>query len=501
MSETSTQAKLTFLERSIAHISPNWAFNRACSRIELEALRNYEAASRKERLSEWVVNAHSPDGVTRGSKVILRNRTRDLYRNNSWYWRATQILTHNVIGIGLGVKLKTKEKTNNRRDRVKENYLAWFQSKDCHFEGTKTGNQLQRLIYRTKLISGQTLIRKRIVNRQLKLQILEPDFLDESKDMIKTEQGGYISQGIEYNAKGQITHYWLHDHHPNDFVIGQKYESQRVRAQDIISFYNEERPGQGRGVPAGTQIILRLRELDVFLDAELKKNQIASLLVGFRKKTGGARPPSAINNGSSKPIRLYPGTVEELSSDEEMAWSQPPQHHMFPEYVRTILMEIAAAFGITYEQLSGDLKRTNFSSGRMGWIESSRFMRTEQDDFINGVLNPIFNWWLEIENLRTGLRTNGLKVSWALPHREMIDPTKEIKAFREAAEGQILSRTHIWTSLGLDPDEVLEEIKEIQDKMDKLGILPPSSMTGKAVQDEEQDDDEEEDDEDAKEDE
>ena len=37
--------------------------------------------------------------------------------------------------------------------------------------------------------------------------------------------------------------------------------------------------------------------------------------------------------------------------------------------------------------------------------------------------------------------------------------------------------------------------------MDKLGILPPSSMTGKAVQDEEQDDDEEEDDEDAKEDE
>lgn len=466
------------VERVIERVAPQWAVNRTVARLQLKNIRRYDAASKSSRLKGWNTPSTSPDGITRATKEVMRNRTRDLERNNAWYRRAIDLLVNNVIGSGIRLQILTDEKSNDRRDQLQKWINDKINSLNLDYDGLNDFYGLCRLIYRTGLVAGECLIVKHVSKKNgLQIQVLEPDFLDDTKDGVRTPSGGYISQGIEFNSQGQRVAYWLFENHPNDYILKNTYKSVRVPADRVIHYYRPERPGQIRGVPKGTQIIVRLHDLDLFQDAELKKNQISSLLVGFRTKAASKTGPADIKR--KRGINLYPGTVEELEPGEGMEWSNPPQHQMYPEYVRTILMEIAAAFGHTYQQLSGDLKRTNFSSGRMGWIESSRFYNAEQKDFISGVLNPVFYWILEIEGLLNGIRTNDAKAKWFTPHREMIDPPKEIKAFADAKNENILPLSYIWQSLGYDEDEVISAISDINEKMKKAGIPLSKSKTEK----------------------
>lgn len=463
---------VSFFNKTIERISPVWALHREAALQQLNAVRRLDAASKSSRLGGWFTPEEGPNTNSRRDNRIVRARTRDLYFNNSWYHKAVKILTSNVIGKGLTPKVFTEEKSNNRRDHIQKAFKDWFGSKEFDYEGKIDGYAMMRLAYMTRIVGGEVLLRKHITRSGLKLQVLEPDFIDDTKDGITLDNGGYIQQGIEYSKKGVVVAYWLYDTHPSEYFARRKYTSSRVDVRFIIHFYKQDRPGQGRGLPLGTQILTRLFDLDLFQDAELKKNQIASLLAGFRTTTtdlGSSTP--ATSSGERKEVGLYPGTIKSLAAGEDIKFTNPPQHQMYPEYVRTILMEIAAAFGLTYEMLSGDLSKTNFSSSRMGWVESARFFKVEQEDFSDGVLNPIFSAWLEAHYLLTGRNTQNTRVKWHPPHREMFDPSKEIKAFAEAKNENILPLSYIWQSLGHDPDEMIEAIRETQEKMIAAGII------------------------------
>ena len=486
--------QLNAMERAIKFVSPSWACKRESARVGFESLRRFDGASKSKRLEPWMTPATSPQGVTRTSGNILRARMRDLERNNSWYRRAVDLLVNNVVGSGIRPQITTTDKDNTRRDVLQKEFLKWFESRDCDYDGLSNGFGLQRLTKRTRVTSGEVLIRKRYSKEYgLQIQILEPDFIDDTKDGIVLDDGGYIIQGIEYNNKGKRIAYWLYENHPSDYMPGKKYASNRVDAKHVIHFFRAERPGQVRGIPQGSQVVVRLHDLDEFQDAELMKQKIASLLVGFRQKAATQTKPT--NQGANENINLFPGTIEDLGPGETMSWSTPPQHQMYPEYVRSILLEIAVVFGLTYEMLSGDLKKTSFSSGRMGWIESSRYFKSDQDDLNNGVLNPVFYWWLEFHGLQTRTKTDGVSCKWVPPHRELIDPAKEIKAWAEAKNENLIPIKRIWTMMGWNPDEVIADIAEMQEKMDEAGIRTGDEKEKSEETENEEDDDEQEDEE------
>ena len=78
---------------------------------------------------------------------------------------------------------------------------------------------IQALAFRCVVEAGEVLIRKRIdpsAEFPLKLQVLEPDFIDDTRDDRLIADGGYIREGIEYNSRDQRIAYHLHRTHPGD---------------------------------------------------------------------------------------------------------------------------------------------------------------------------------------------------------------------------------------------------------------------------------------------
>lgn len=65
-----------------------------------------------------------------------------------------------------------------------------------------------------------------------------------------------------------------------------------------------------------------------------------------------------------------------------------------------------------------------------------------------------------------------IEVSWTAPRREMIDPSKEVKALSELVRNGFSSWHSAVKSLGENPDEVMDQLAEDSKKFDKLGLKP-----------------------------
>ena len=138
---------------------------------------------------------------------------------------------------------------------------------------------------RTMAESGEVLIRfrdRRIEDGlpvPLQLQVLEPDHLDSMKSG-ELPDGGFIVQGIEFDALGRRRAYWLFSTHPGD-SRGRSLVSKPVPAAQVLHLYERLRPGQVRGVPWFAPVILKLRDLDDYDDAELMRKKIEACFAAF----------------------------------------------------------------------------------------------------------------------------------------------------------------------------------------------------------------------------
>jgi hypothetical protein len=111
------------------------------------------------------------------------------------------------------------------------------------------------------------------------LQVLEPDHLDNGKTEDMAD-GGYILQGIEFDALGRRRAYWLFPVHPGE-TRGRSLASRPVPARQVLHLFERLRPGQVRGVPWFAPVILKLRDLDDYDDAELMRKKIEACFAAF----------------------------------------------------------------------------------------------------------------------------------------------------------------------------------------------------------------------------
>lgn len=71
----------------------------------------------------------------------------------------------------------------------------------------------------------------------------------------------------------------------------------------------------------------------------------------------------------------------------------------------------------------------------------------------------------------SGELTEETGISWTAPRRELIDPVKETKGMSEMVRNGFMSYPEMVRSLGQDPDEVIEQIKACNEKLDQAGIV------------------------------
>lgn len=459
-----------FIDTFIGAISPAAQLRRETAKAKLaimnEQLRKYEAASRGRRTNGWVTDNNSINAENYFALPVLRSRSRDLVRNNPWARNAVEIIATNTVGTGIRPAIRGKDVP--RYNRLKQAWQRWADSTECDFYGRLNLWGLQHLVMKTVAEAGEVLIVKRYEEGSLKLQVLEPEFLDHTRDGLKMVGGGDIVQGVELDSQGRRVAYWLFENHPQDVRGMTSFASKRVLAKDVLHVFRQERPGQVRGVPFAASSILRLRDLDEYEDAQLVRQKIASCFSVFVRDTSTEGTPN--NNGSQLTDRVEPGIIQELLPGQDIAFADPPGVDGYDAYTKSVLRSVAAGFGVSYEALTGDLERVNYSSGRMGWLE---FMRKIEHWQLNVMVPqfcfPVWGWFSDFAGIM-GMATD-VEIDWTPPKRSMVDPTKEVPATINAIRGGLQTQSDALRELGYDPEKVYTEMAEDNKVLDSLGLI------------------------------
>lgn len=481
MGANSLPVKASWFDRAAMRVAPRWYLGHLRARMAAQlAYRNYDAASGGRRTQGW--RRSGLDAVQSTGPFLgrLRDTARDLVRNNPHAESALSTIAEDAVGWGI----VAKPKKANRR--AQEAWDAWAGTTACDADGRHDFYGLQQLVMRTVAESGEVLVRRRLRNVDdglpipMQLQVIEPDFLDTTKDSIGLLPGGFrIVQGVEYDPLGRRIAYWLFREHPGSSFATAT--SVRVPAESVLHIFRTQRPGQVRGVPWFAPVLLRFKDFDEFEDATLMKQKIAACLAVFVTDVDGSTPALGTVDTTATPQidSLEPGSINYLPTGANVTIADPPSVRDYADYSQTSLRAIASGLGVPYEAMTGDYTDLPFSAARLSrlsyWkrVESWRWRM-----LIPQFCQPTWAWAMEVAGI-FGAGDVGL-AEWTAPPAPMVDPVNEGLAYMRNIRAGLQSLSEVLRERGYDPRTVLEEIKSDNDLLDRLGIIldsDPRKMT------------------------
>jgi lambda family phage portal protein len=474
---------MNLLDKMIAVVAPIAATRRAAARAALaefdllDGRRSYESAKLGRRTAGWTTAGTSANAEIGPAQVRLRNRSRDLVRNNPHGNRAVNVIVANVVGVGMKPRLSAAGQ--GAAPQALETFQEWMTESDL--EGQLNWCAQQKLVMRSVAESGEALILWEVMSGSsglrvpIQCSVLEPDYLDAGKSGA-VAGGGQIFHGVEVDSFGRRVAYWLFPEHPGETIttIKRRFESRRVPAKNVDHVFDTLRPGQVRGVPMFAAVALRLRDIDDYNDAEIVRKKIEACFAAFVTRAGGsANSPlgATTTDADSRRIEaLAPGLVQYLAMDEDVKFSAPESSGDYAEFLSVQLHAVAAGLGITYEDLTGDLSKVNFTSMRMGKLGFYALVdQIQQLMFIPLVCDRAWSRVGRMVSFMEGSSEPWPAAEWGLPGRPYIDPREVRARIDEIRAGLTTLRREI-AAKGLDPDKVLQEIAETGATLDELGI-------------------------------
>ena len=461
----------------------------------------YEGASQGPRLGQkGLLGVGGPNADISGKLPVLRKRARHAVRNNPYATTAKETYVANLVGNGMVAKWPSKE--------LQALWDRWILQ--CDADGHDNIYGLQMLAAGAQFESGEVLTRQRLrrasdgLKVPLQLQMLEGDHLDEGYS--EQRASNPVIQGVEFNDFGQRSAYHLWRDHPGEGSqsVGGNVR-RRVAADEIIHLYRRLRPGQVRGIPELTPILVRLYEIDEMQDATLVKQKTAQLFGWIVKKinhvdgngTGSGEnntitgAPETSDSGEQLE-RIRAGGIHYLDDDEEVDFSNPSGvDGNYSPWLKTELRASAKAAGLTYEQLTGDLEGLNYSSIRAGLLEFRR--RIEQLQLhllIHRWCRPVAQWFLDVAVLSGAISLPGywedpgaFLPSWKPPKWDWVDPLKDVMADLLEVRAGFNTRANKHAERQLDSDDVHEQLAREQATELILDSDPSKTSAAGQVQD------------------
>lgn len=469
------------LDRLISIVNPRAGARRLAARLQLDQLRKYDAAARGRRVENWSTRRTSADAASAVGFGDMRDRARDLVRNNPYAQRAITLWVSALIGSGWSFKAKAGRRNGGARgQRATDEFRAWAADpRQCDYEGLLDFAGLIAKAVRCWKESGEVLIRMRqpspaTVRRMglrvpMQLHVLEPDWICEDHDGIHaagTVDGGWTTRGIEYDAEGKRISYWLYNYHPGEAQVRVvSPEANRVPAEEIIHLFSSQRPQQTRGVTCLAPVVITLRDLDDYMDAQLLKQKVSACMTGVIVDVDGAG-----DQKSDVSDRIEPGAMVRLGPGQDVRFSSPPSVGEIDQIMRIYLLRIAMGCNVPYELLTGDFQGTNFSAGRLGWQSFNKQTVCEQWQLVAPAMNRIWEWWARMASI-AGIQTDGLTADWTPPPPQAYDPAADTKATISKVRAGLKPPQEAIREEGLEPEDVIEQYREWNQMVDTAGVV------------------------------
>ena len=451
----------------------------------------FDAAGTGRRTTGWTPSAASINAILFGSAETLRARSRDMVRKNPWASNAIGKFTANAVGTG--IKPRSTHPDPEARKAINEAWLRWTDDSDA--VGVTDFYGQQALAVRAGREGGDCFARLRFrrpedgLSVPLQIQLIEAEQVPTHMTQVLAN-GNVIRQGIEFDGLGRRVAYHMHREHPGEMTLTARgNEIVRVPAAQVLHHYEPLRPGQIRGQPILAQALLRLYEFDQYEGNEVARKRDASTFSGFIFETGEGTSPLVGTPGKdpddgapTEVVKLETSTFQKLRPGEEIKFADPPgMGEGYSEFMQWVLRAIAVAAGVTYEQLTGDLTKVNFSSIRAGLLEFRRSVEMFQHCvFIVQFCRPVWRAWMPAAVLAGALPVSAtafrrdmeawLGVKWDPPGWQWVDPAKDIKAIVDAIRAGLMSRSEAVSQYGFDAEEIDAEIAADNTRADGFGL-------------------------------
>ena len=325
----------------------------------------FEGASQAPRMSNFIGSSFGPNTAIHMGLRTLRGRSRQAIRNNPLAKGAQKIKTANMVGTGIRPRFNFKNDPG-LKSQVQE---TWEDSvPELDWNGTADFYGQQSIVSDAVFSDGEALAVFRPMSKYddlavpLQIQLLEADHLDLDYSTV-LPNGNTVRMGIEYDKRGKRVAYHLHRDHPGEHFLNNDTGRQQLLASDVMHVFDPTRPGQQRGLPSSSSVLVKLHEIDLCVDAELVRRKTTAMFGGFIKKMNELAQPAVPQVGGTKrktsvipkSPALEPGTFPVLPPGWEVEFSQPRDvSGNYVAWMKQQLMDLAKGWGITYEQLTGD---------------------------------------------------------------------------------------------------------------------------------------------------
>lgn len=444
--------------------------------------RDYAAAAINKLTANWGTTTTSADTELRKDIKKVRSRSRELERNNDYARRFGKALENNVLGsTGIGLQMKIQEPDGKNgfkydtaaNSKVENAWHRWGKKKNCTMSGLFSWSGSQRVSLRRAAFDGgfliQTIKGKAAGNEfNFALNLIEIDHVDHDYDA-KLANGNEIRMGIEFDPFGKEVAYHLLDTHPGEAMFGGRQRRRRVEAStssgSIIHVFIPERIRQSHGVPWIQSAMTRLNMLGGYEEAEMVAARVGACKGGFFYSENGEQYEGEGKDAAGNTVsELEPGQFEQLPQGVKFEKYDPTHpNSQFGPFIKACLRGIASGIGMAYNSLANDLEGVNYSSIRAGLLEEREEWKMIQNWFIETVIEPIFEEWLEMAIISGQVDLPMAKfekfhaAEWKPRRWPWVDPLKDITAKVLAIKNNLDSHRATISENGGDVEDVFTD--------------------------------------------
>lgn len=474
------------------------------------------ASTSSQELGNYWPALHSADSAILPDRTITVARTHDLVRNDPTAAAAVNRLLDMLVGAAVRNASRPDPDAlgfdrTDKKDRDIVRALARSLDKEfrlflkdpqkrCDAQRKLTGQGIFRLAARTFSTLNETcaamMWRPEPLGRYATCVLLvDPERL---ANPYNKPDFGNLRGGIEFSDLGEPLAYQVRQAHPGDWYQSQKTMTwERIPRQTawgrplFIHGFEAEREGQSRAISPFACLVPLLRMVARYAQLELNNAAVNALMAAFL--TSNLPPDAAaaqLTPGGSSisdkrtshylkhPPNFAGVRIPVLPVGDEIKMNASPRPTTaFPLFLTAFLQRIASARGISYEQLSMDWSKTNYSSARAALNEVWRTISRLFAQFSEQFLDPIRYCVVE-EAFDRGyvvappgapdfweLPAAYLNGRWIGPGRGYVDPTKEAEGANMRIDGLLSTLQDEVATQGLDFEELLDQAEFEQEEL------------------------------------
>lgn len=495
------------------------------------AMGAYEGASRTNReLALYSPPIRSADGDILPDKAMADARVRDMARNDAYVMSGVNIHRDNIVGSMFMLNAKPNWKVlglaeawaEEFQEMVEAKFSLWAESPSNWPDASRmnTLTSLVRLAVGVYVMTGEVLAtaewrRGGASIFSTCIQMIDPDRLS---NPYGEQDSPTLRAGVKRDWMGAPVGYYIRMAHPADLNDMNAYRWKYVPATKglasgrlawdrpmVIHIVEQFRPEQTRGM---AQMVAALKEMKMtknFRDITLQR---AVLQATYAATIESDMPAEAVAEamgagGASSWAANYLSQIAEYTKgSKNLQIDGVKIPHLYPgtklnfqpgaatdgvgeEFEKSLLRQIAASLGVSYEQLSKDYSATNYSSARAAMTETWKYMQSKKRTVADRFASIVYRLWLEeainkgevplpegAPSWYEGQNADAYSAcEWIGASRGQIDELKETQAAALRMRSNLSTLEDEMAKLGKDWRQVLLQRKREKELMEEYGLV------------------------------